>query len=194
MKKSRPYWLGAAVAAIGAIWLWQGLSLPATARYAEVGPGMFPAIIGGVLIVLGGVLAWQVHRGETFEPQETEDADAEGAVSRVALIYAVAAAAIPLATMKWVGFPITAAISFFLVTKAFRAPAASLSDLLEAILRWLGYPSRIAAGIVMATYIVGTKRLPLALAIGAALGFACWYGFTALGVRLGPMFPFARLF
>jgi putative tricarboxylic transport membrane protein len=156
---SRPYWLGAAIAAIGAVWLWQGLSLPATARYAEVGPGMFPAIIGGVLIVLAGILTWQVHRGEKFEPQEAEDADADAAVSRPALVYAVAAAAIPLLTMRWVGFPVTAALSFLLVTRAF-----------------------------------GSRRLLLDAAIGIALGTACWYGFSALGVRLGAFFPFLRLF
>lgn len=115
----RPYWLGAAVAAIGAVWLYQASFLPQRAQYAQIGPGFFVSVVGAGLVVLGALLVWQIHRGETFEAQETEDADADAHASWPGLLLSVAAAAVPLLTIDVLGFPATAAIMFLLVTRAF---------------------------------------------------------------------------
>ena len=73
----RPWWLGAALILFGLVWLHGALSLPQAATYAVVGPGLFPAVIGGGLVLLGGLILVAVARGERFEPQDAEEADDE---------------------------------------------------------------------------------------------------------------------
>jgi putative tricarboxylic transport membrane protein len=115
----RPWWLGLAVIALGGVWLWQGYTLPQLDGYAGVGPGSFVKIVGAGLIALGLLLLAQIGRGVSFQPQDAEDAQADAQPSYFALAHAVAAAALPLLTMKPLGFPLTAMLSFALVTRAF---------------------------------------------------------------------------
>jgi len=115
----RPWWLGLLVIAIGALWLQQGHSLPAGGGYAGVGPGAFVQIVGLALIALGLVLIAQIASGVSFEPQEAEDAEAGAKPSMRALAFAAAGAAVPLLTMRSLGFPLTAMLAFALVTHAF---------------------------------------------------------------------------
>lgn len=150
----RPYWLGAGVAAIGAIWLYQATSLPQRSQYAQIGPGFFVSIVGIALVILGVLLIWQIHRGEIFEAQGTEDADPDAEASWPALGLTVAAAILPLLTIDFLGFPATAALMFLLVTRAF-----------------------------------GSRRYLINAVIGVAFGLICWFGFSALGVQLGDLFP-----
>jgi len=119
MQRRRPWWLGLAVIALGVVWLQQGRALPEMGGYAGVGPGAFVQIVGLALIVLGLVLIAQIARGMSFEPQEAEDAQAGARPSRRALAYAAAGAGVPLLTMQPLGFPLTAMLSFALVTHAF---------------------------------------------------------------------------
>ncbi len=119
MTARRPYWLGASIILIGLIWLWQASYLPQFAQYAELGPGFTVSLVGGILVLLGLILIWQIARGESFESQEGEDVDADKEASWPALFLAIAGAAVPLATMQHLGFPITAMLSFSLVTRAF---------------------------------------------------------------------------
>lgn len=115
----RPYWLGLGVAAIGIVWLWGGSSLPQGARYAAVGPGLFVTIAGAGLVILGLLLTWQIWRGETFEPQDAEDAAANAPMDKVAFATAVLAVALPVVMMKPLGMPLTALVAFMLVARAF---------------------------------------------------------------------------
>ncbi|OZI24454.1 hypothetical protein CAL18_02370 [Bordetella genomosp. 7] len=118
-QRRRPWWLGLAVIAIGAVWLQQGYALPQASGYAGVGPGDFVMLVGAALVVLGLALLAQVARGEAFRPQEAESAQADAPPSRRALVFAAAGAGIPLLTMEPLGFPLTAMLSFALVTHAF---------------------------------------------------------------------------
>jgi putative tricarboxylic transport membrane protein len=152
---ARPYWLGHAIIAIGCVWLYGAASLPQTAQYAQIGPGLFVTVIGVVLIALGGILLAQIARGERFAPQEAEDAMADAPADKPAFFTALAAAALPILTMRALGFPITATLSFLLVARAF-----------------------------------GSRRLVLDIAVGAVLAAISYWGFTRLGVGLGPVFPF----
>jgi putative tricarboxylic transport membrane protein len=68
---------------------------------------------------LGIVLTIQIGRGERFEPQATEDMTPDAPMSRSGFLLAATAAAVPLATMQPFGFPITAALVFTLVARAF---------------------------------------------------------------------------
>ena len=152
---ARPWWLGLCIIAIGCLWLYGAASLPQTAQYAAIGPGLFVTLIGIALIGLGAVLIAQIARGERFSPQEAEDAMADAPADKVAFFTALAAAALPILTMRALGFPVTAAISFLLVARAF-----------------------------------GSRRLLLDFALGVLIAAMSYWGFTALGVGLGPAFPF----
>jgi|GEM_PF-271359 len=116
---ARPYWIGLGVMAMGAVWLWGALGLRQGARYSAIGPGLFVTIIGGGLIVLGLLLIIQIARGERFEPQDAEDAAANAPMDKLAFALAVLAAALPIVLMRPLGMPLTAALSFVLVCRAF---------------------------------------------------------------------------
>jgi putative tricarboxylic transport membrane protein len=142
MTQGRPYWLGAAVVAIGAVLLFQALSLPQRAQYAQIGPGFFVSLVGGILVALGVILIWQIHRGETFEAQGSEDADADADASWPALGLTVAAAALPLFTIGPLGFPATAALMFLLVSRAFGSRRYLLNlaiGIVFSLICWYGF-------------------------------------------------------
>ena len=84
-----------------------------------VGPGFFPAVIGGGLVLLGSLLLVAVARGERFEPQDAEEADASRAPSRAAFWTTVAAGVVPVFVIRPLGFPVAAAIAFALTARAF---------------------------------------------------------------------------
>src|SRR5690606_31648155 len=137
----RPWWLALAVILIGAIWLQQGYVLPDAAGYGGVGPGAFVMLVGLVLILLGLALMAQIARGDSFEPQEAESAEADATPSRKALAFAAAGAAIPLLTMRPLGFPLTAMLAFVLVTHAFGSRRLVLDSVIGLVLGgicWMG--------------------------------------------------------
>jgi putative tricarboxylic transport membrane protein len=136
---ARPYWLGLGVMAIGAVWIYGALSLSQTAQYAKIGPGLFLMVIGIVLIALGGLLMWQIAQGEVFNPQETEDAEADAPANWRAFGYAAAAAALPILTMKPLGFPITGALSFTLIARAFGSRRLALDLMIGVVLAVVSY-------------------------------------------------------
>jgi putative tricarboxylic transport membrane protein len=105
--------------ALGVVWLHGALNLPRHVTYAVIGPGVFPGVIGAGLLVLGGLLVLAVARGERFAPQEAEDADPDRPPSWTAFGLTLLAAALPVVTIKPLGFPLAAAISFALVTRGF---------------------------------------------------------------------------
>ena len=142
MPRHRPWWLGLAVIAIGAVWLQQGYALPEMGGYAGVGPGAFVKVVGLALIALGLVLIAQIARGMSFQPQDAESAEAGARPSRRALAYAAAGAAVPLLTMAPLGFPLTAMLSFALVTHAFGSRRLVLDCVIGLVLGlacWAGF-------------------------------------------------------
>ena len=147
----RPWWLGAAIIAIGLFWIYGATLLPQTATYAKVGPGMFVTLAGLGLIFFGAILLMQIARGERFEAQEGEDVAVDKPTSWPALMTGVLAGLVPLYTMQRFGFVPTAMLVFALTARAF-----------------------------------GSIRLPFDLAVGLLIALLSWYGFTALGVGLGP--------
>ena len=116
---TRPWWLGLGLMAIGGIWLNGALSLDVVANYGGIGPGLFVGLVGSGLVLLGLLLTVRIGLGERFEPQATEDMTPDAPFSRSGFLLATAAAAVPLATMQPVGFPVTAALVFTLVARAF---------------------------------------------------------------------------
>lgn len=117
----RPWWIAAGTAGWGAIVLWKAAELPQFDQYAGIGPGMFPTVVGAVLVLLGLILALQIHRGVRFEEQEAEDVAEDHRVSHGALVIAAAACALPMLTMKHLGFVLTCTGCFVLVAAAFKS-------------------------------------------------------------------------
>jgi putative tricarboxylic transport membrane protein len=116
---ARPWGLGVAVIVFGLVWIYGALSIAQAATYAVVGPGLFPALIGAGLVVLGALLLLAVARGERFEPQETEDADASRRPSGPAFWTTLAAGLVPIVVIRPLGFPVAAALTFTLTARAF---------------------------------------------------------------------------
>lgn len=116
---SRPWWLGGLVIALGGVCLYGAFGLPQGARYAAIGPGLFVTIAGAGLVILGILLLVQIARGEQFQSQDAEDASGTDKADPVALFTALAAACVPILTMRHLGLPITAMVSFTLVARAF---------------------------------------------------------------------------
>lgn len=131
---SRPWWLAALVIAIGGICILGASTLPPPSRYAGIGPGTVPRVIGFVLIGLGVVLAIQIARGETFKAQGAEYADADAPMSLRAFLLALAAAALPIVTLRSLGLPLVAMVSFTLVARAFGSRRLLLDLVTGAIL------------------------------------------------------------
>jgi putative tricarboxylic transport membrane protein len=135
----KPYWLGVGVILIGAVWLYGASSLPQGARYAAVGPGLFVTLAGGALVLLGAILMLQIWRGESFEPQDAEDAAGDAKMDKRAFFTALVAVALPIATMSPLGLPLTATLSFVLVANAFGSRKVIIDILAGAILASLAW-------------------------------------------------------
>lgn len=160
----RPWWLGGAVIAIGALWVYGASLLPATSLYARIGPGLFVYVVGGALIVLGAVLLWQIARGERFDPQEVEDAAIDRPPSRRALLIVLVGAALPLYTMERFGFALSAALVFACTAHAFGARNPLFGLIIGAALgiaAWIGFA---ALGVELGT--LWALPAPLALLPG----------------------------
>jgi putative tricarboxylic transport membrane protein len=155
---ARPWWLGLAVLATGGVWLYGAFSLPQTVRYAVVGPGIFPMLVGAGLVLLGILLLVQIARGERFAPQETEDVDVDVPVSWRAFFTAVAAAAVPILTMRRLGFPVTAALSFALVARAFGSTTLVRDlaiGLAIGLICWYGFSELLGIGLPLLPALLG---------------------------------------
>ena len=117
----RPYWIAAGTIGWGAIVLWKAAELPQFDQYAHVGPGFMPSAVGLALILLGFILSLQIYRGVPFVEQDAEDVSENHKVNYKALGLAVIASALPLLTMKPIGFVVTCTGCFMLVAAAFKS-------------------------------------------------------------------------
>ncbi len=117
----RPWWIAAGTMGWGAIAIWKAAELPQFDQYAGVGPGFMPSAVGVGLVMLGLMLAWQIHRGVKFEEQGAEDVNEDHSVNYGALALAAAACALPMLTMKHLGFVITCTGCFMLIAAAFKS-------------------------------------------------------------------------
>lgn len=150
---ARPWWLAAGIVGIGAVWLYGAFSLPQTAQYARIGPGLFVSAIGAALVLLGLLLAIQIGRGERFEPQASEDAEADTPADMRAFLTALAAAGVPLLTMRHLGFPITGALSFALVARAFGSTRLPLDLAIGLAITTIAYFGFIRLGVTLGGFL-----------------------------------------
>lgn len=143
---ARPWWLPGGIVCFGLVLLYGSSQLGQTDSYSHIGPGLFVTIIGIALVVLGVALGVQIARGASFAPSECEDAEADGPTKIGPFLTAVAATAAPLVLMQPAGFPVTAAVVFAGVARAFGsarifldlATGAGLGTLAWFFFAWLG--------------------------------------------------------
>jgi len=138
--RNRPWWLGLAVLLLGGVCLYAASSLPITAQYAGIGPGMALVAIGAGFLLLGVLLLIQIAQGEVFEPLDAENAAANQPMDKRAFVTALAAVVLPVLIMEPLGLPITAMLSFVLVARAFgsrRVRADLLVGLILGSVCWL---------------------------------------------------------
>ncbi|MFC0219867.1 tripartite tricarboxylate transporter TctB family protein [Pseudochelatococcus lubricantis] len=136
---ARPWWLGAAVIALGLVCLYGGYQLPQGARHAGIGPGLFVTAVGAALVILGLLLTVQIARGETFEAQDAEDASGSEKADPAAFVTALAAACVPALTIETLGLPLTAMLSFALVARSFGSRRIGLDLVSGAVLGTLAW-------------------------------------------------------
>lgn len=135
----RPWWLGLAILAMGALWLNGARSIASTTNYVGVGPAAIVVVVGLGLVLLGFLLTVQALRGQLAPSREDEE---EAPFSRPAFLTALAGVCVPLLTIRWLGFPLSAMLAFTLVTHAFGSRRTLLDlgiGVALASLAWLGF-------------------------------------------------------
>jgi putative tricarboxylic transport membrane protein len=150
---ARPWWLGILVVLLGGVWLYGAASLPQTAQYARIGPGLSLTVIGGALVLLGALLLLQIAQGEEFSAQEAEDAVADAAADWPAFFTAVAAIALPLIAIRHLGFPLTAALSFALIARAFGSRRTIMDLAIGAALSIAAYFAFAGLGVTLGGFL-----------------------------------------
>jgi len=134
----RPWWLGLAILVMGAVWLNGARGIASTTNYVGVGPAAIVLVVGLVLVLLGFLLTVQALRGQLVP----SDDDEEAPFSRPAFLTALAGICVPLLTIRWLGFPLSAMLAFTLVTHAFGSRRTALDLAIGAALAslsWLGF-------------------------------------------------------
>ncbi len=136
--RRRPWWLGLALAVMGALWLNGARGIASTTNYIGLGPAAIVLAVGLGLPILGVLLMLQALRGEFG----TVDDEAEAPPSRRAFLFALAGVAVPLLTMQSLGFPVTAMLAFALVTHGFGSRRTILDLAIGFVLgsaAWFGF-------------------------------------------------------
>lgn len=137
-RRAKPWWLGLALAIMGALWLNGARGISSTTNYIGLGPAAIVLAVGLGLVVLGVLLILQALRGDF----QAVDDEAEAPPSRTAFLLALAGVAIPLLTMRWLGFPLTAMLAFALVTHGFGSRRTVLDLAIGFVLgsaAWFGF-------------------------------------------------------
>ncbi len=116
ISRQQPWWLGLAVILLGAVCLYASSQLNLGAQYAGIGPGLFVALVGVGLAALGIALLVQMARGTAFDDEERA---ADPGMDKRAFVTVLLASIVPALAMQSLGLPLTAAVSFMLVARAF---------------------------------------------------------------------------
>lgn len=171
----RPWWLGLAVTLMGGLWIRGAYAIASTTGYIGLGPGAMVLLAGAGLTVCGLILTVQALRGRLAAPepdaptqrdagtQAGAGADCPPSPGR-AFALAAAGVGLPLLTIGWLGFPLTATLVFALVARAFGARRTGRNLALGALLAGLVWWGFSGLGISLGAFL---PFLPLG-ATGAA--------------------------
>lgn len=141
------------VMGLGGYFVYGALQINVAQTYARVGPRFFPFLVAFGLLLCGALLLMQALRGQTAEPEEAEDADADAPVDYRAVGTIAVALVLYVLLLKIAGFILASAVLFWGVALAFgsrawlRDPLVGMALALvvfEAFTRLLGL--RLPAG------------------------------------------------
>lgn len=105
------YGLAAVVALVGAYTIYDATTL--TVGFADpVGPQAFPYAIGGVMVLLGGLLALATARGDRPQAEEGEDVDLTLSPDWTTVLKLVAVFVVNIVLVDRLGWAVTGAILF----------------------------------------------------------------------------------
>ena len=103
--------------ALGTFVVYETQTIAETQGYAQIGPRLFPYIIGCGLTVCGAVLAWQaIAGGWRNVPLDQEGHDAP---DWIAFIIISAGVILHMVIIGWAGFIIASTVLFVLVARGF---------------------------------------------------------------------------
>jgi putative tricarboxylic transport membrane protein len=103
--------------ALGTFVVYETQTIAETQGYAQIGPRLFPYIIGCGLTVCGAVLAWQaISGGWRNVPLDQEGHDAP---DWMAFIIISAGVILHMVVIGWAGFIIASTVLFVLVARGF---------------------------------------------------------------------------
>ena len=103
--------------ALGTFVVWETRGIAETQGYAQIGPRLFPYIIGGGLTLCGAVLAWHaLSGGWRHVPLDQEGHDAP---DWAAFAIISAGVILHMAIIGWAGFIIASTVLFVLIARGF---------------------------------------------------------------------------
>jgi putative tricarboxylic transport membrane protein len=103
--------------ALGAFVVYETQSIAETQGYAQIGPRLFPYLIGGGLTICGAVLAWQALSGGWRNvPLDQEGHDAPDWVAFGIISVGVI---LHMVIIGWAGFIIASTVLFVMVARGF---------------------------------------------------------------------------
>ena len=103
--------------ALGSFVVYGTQSIAETQGYAQIGPRLFPYIIGAGLTVCGGVLGWQALSGGWRNvPLDQEGHDAP---DWIAFVIISAGIVLHMVVIGWAGFIIASTLLFVLISRGF---------------------------------------------------------------------------
>lgn len=136
------YGLAAFVALVGAVVLVDALGLDPGFADQPVQPYAFSYVIGGVLLVLGALLALATWRGDVPTPEEGEDVDLSGGLDWRTLLALIAVMAVVVALIGWLGWAIMGAFLFVASARVLGSRRLLLDvavGVALALLTWYGF-------------------------------------------------------
>jgi putative tricarboxylic transport membrane protein len=106
-----------ALTALGAFVLLGTHNISGAAGYSQIGPRVFPYLIGGALLILGGILTWHaVSGGWRNVPM---DQDEHESPDWAAFAILSAAVVLHMASIGWAGFILASTFLFTLIARGF---------------------------------------------------------------------------
>ena len=102
--------------ALGTFIIWETRSIAETQGYAQIGPRLFPYIVGSGLTLFGAVLAWQAAAGGWRKVPLDEAHDAPDWSAFVIITIGVI---LHMAIIGWAGFIIASTLLFVLIARGF---------------------------------------------------------------------------
>jgi putative tricarboxylic transport membrane protein len=116
--------------------LWETWSIPVQVTYARVGPRVFPALVGGALVLNALWLAWEAWRAPV--PASA----GEPPIYWPALGWISAGLLLEAALLERIGFPLAAALLFVMTARGFGSTTLlrdAAIGLALALLAWFGF-------------------------------------------------------